>query len=115
LASIDELPDVFRNRDILLTQYVYLNAIKSYIEEGGRSRGSYLVYDDKGQLPIDSLPNEFRFLLDDGELTEKTQEIGFSKDDLRCNIEWKPVRPIPTEDNWFENVWNQYMQGDIIK
>jgi len=29
--------------------------------------------------------------------------------------EWKPVRPIPSEDNWFENVWGEYRKGNIIK
>ncbi|HHW71521.1 MAG TPA: FAD-binding protein [Clostridiales bacterium] len=118
LSSFEELPDAFRNRDILLTQYVYLNAIKVYIESGGRSRGSYLVYDDKGKLPIEGLSEEFKFVLDDGSLTDKVAEVGLEIEDggqLRCNVEWKPVRPIPKEDNWFENVWNDYRSGNIIK
>lgn len=117
LSSTRELPEAFRNRDILLTQYVYLNAIKSYIEAGGRSRGSYLVYDDGGELPIEELPDEFRFVLDDGELTEKVAEVKLCMDgdDLSCDIDWKPVRPIPTEDNWFENVWNEYLRDEIVK
>jgi succinate dehydrogenase/fumarate reductase flavoprotein subunit len=117
LSSIDELPDAFRNRDILLTQYVYLNAIKAYIEEGGRSRGSYLIRDDEGRLPIEGLPDEFKFTLDKGELTDKVGEVELKieGDNIYCNIEWRPVRPIPSEDNWFENVWNEYLKGDIIK
>lgn len=118
LSSFEELPDAFRNRDILLTQYVYLNAIKVYIESGGRSRGSYLVYDDKGKLPIEGLSEEFKFVLDDGSITDKVAEVGLEIEDggqLRCNVEWKPVRPIPKEDNWFENVWNDYRSGNIIK
>lgn len=117
LSSIEDLPDAFRNRDILLTQYVYLNAIKAYIEAGGRSRGSYLVYDEEGHLPIEKLSDEFRFVLDSGKLTDKVSEIELDMDgdNLSCNVEWKPVRAIPTEDNWFENVWNQYLKGDIIK
>lgn len=117
LASIDELPDAFRNRDILLTQYVYLNAIKAYIEAGGRSRGSYLVHDDEGRIPIEGLPEEFKFSLDDGNLTDKVAEVGLEIDgeQLMCNVEWKPVRPIPTEDNWFENVWNAYRSGSVIR
>lgn len=117
LSSIAELPDAFRNRDILLTQYVYLNAIKAYIEEGGRSRGSYLVHDHEGGLPIAELPDDFRFVLDDGKLTEKVAQVqlNIDRDNISCSVDWKPVRPIPTEDNWFENVWNQYLKDDIIK
>ena len=117
LSSVDELPDAFRNRDILLTQYVYLNAIKAYIEEGGRSRGSYLIRDDEGRLPIEGLSDEFKFTLDKGELTDKVGEVELKIEgnNIYCSIEWRPVRPIPSEDNWFENVWNEYLKGDIIK
>ena len=31
------------NRDILLTQFAFLSSISAYIEDGGASRGSYLV------------------------------------------------------------------------
>ena len=44
--SIDDaayLSDVFINHDILVTQYTFLNAIKSYITSGGKSRGSYII------------------------------------------------------------------------
>lgn len=116
IASIYELPEVFRNRDILLTQYVYLNAIKEYIEKGGRSRGSYLVQDDQGELPIDSLPDDFRYTLDKGELLDQVSEIELriEGDNAYCLTEWKPVRPIPVEDNWFENIWNDYRNGNVI-
>ncbi len=117
LSSITELPEAFRNRDILITQYVYLNAIEAYIKEGGRSRGSYLVHDDEGVLPIDGLPEEFRYALDDGSLNNKVGEIELCINDgeLLCSTEWKPVRPIPIEDNWFENIWNAYRNNKIIK
>lgn len=52
MGTIQELSQVFINWDILLTQLVYLSAIQEYIKRGGRSRGSYLVQDEKGELPI---------------------------------------------------------------
>ena len=117
IAAIRELPDAFRNKDILLTQYVYLNAIKEYIEKGGRSRGSYLVQDSNGELPIESLSDDFRFALDSGELAKMTCEVQLNADNgnYSCSFEWKPVRPIPEGDSWFENVWNAYLRGEIIK
>jgi len=116
VSGIKDLPYVFKNRDILITQFVYLNAIKEYIEKGGRSRGSYLVRDEKGKLPISGLPEEFRFSLDNGELLNLTCETELLKEngEYKCKAYWKPVRPIPTEDNWFENVWNAYMRKEII-
>ena len=105
----------FRNRDILLTQYVYLCAIREYILRGGGSRGSYLVRDENGKLPFLSLPEEFRFSLDDGELLGSVCEIALDAETWECQCDWKPVRPIPSDDNWFENVWAEYRQGEVIR
>jgi succinate dehydrogenase/fumarate reductase flavoprotein subunit len=117
ISSPWQLPEAFRNRDILITQLVYLNAIKEYIYRGGGSRGSYLIQDDKGILPIASLPEEFRFKPDNGELAGMVCEIMLKaeKDSYSCNAEWKPARPIPEAESWFENVWNAYRKGEIIK
>jgi succinate dehydrogenase/fumarate reductase flavoprotein subunit len=117
ISSAQDIPYAFMNRDILLTQFVYLNAIKEFIEKGGRSRGSYLVQDDKGELPIEVLPELFRFSLDSGDLLETVCETEIKKtaSGFECFNEWNPVRPIPSDDNWFENVWNEYMRGNIIK
>ncbi len=117
LSGANELPDAFRARDMLITQFVYLSAIKEYIKKGGKSRGSYLISDTAGRLPAQGLPENFRYLLDDGELMKQTCEISLEKRDgaYCCRVEWKPARPIPEEDNWFENVWNEYMNGEIIK
>jgi succinate dehydrogenase/fumarate reductase flavoprotein subunit len=117
VSSPYDLPYAFMNRDILITQYVYLSAIKEYIEKGGRSRGSYLVQDDNGELPIAGLSSEFKFTLDSGALLKKVCEIQLHKtcEGLKCEARWEPVRPIPSEDNWFENVWNDYRNNLIIK
>ena len=117
LSGASELPDAFRVRDMLITQLVYLSAVAEYIRKGGRSRGSYLIRDSAGKLPVPGLPEEFRYSLDSGELMKQLCEISLEQADgaFCCRAEWKQVRPVPQEDNWFENVWNEYMKGDIIK
>ena len=115
VCRLPSLPEAFRNRDILLTQYIYLCAIREYILKGGGSRGSYLIQDKDGTLPLESLPEIFRFSLDGGELLESVCEIAFDADTLECQCDWKPVRPIPVEENWFENIWTQYREGNVIK
>ena len=112
-----ELAEAFRNRDILITQIVYLKAIIEFIRNGGRSRGSYLVSDDKGILPLDKLSDDFRFTLDKGDLLKKACVIGMNLKDSKpeFEVEWQDIRPIPTEDNWFENVWSAYRRGEIVK
>jgi succinate dehydrogenase/fumarate reductase flavoprotein subunit len=116
ISSMNDLPDAFINRDILITQFAYLCAIKEYIEKGGRSRGSYLVQDSSGELPVRSLSDEFRYTLDTGELLNYACEIGLTEtnNEWEYSAAWTPLRPIPSEDNWFENVWNAYMRGEII-
>lgn len=116
ISSISELPDAFRNRDIAITQYVYLNAIKEYMEKGGKSRGSYLIQDDNGKLPVENIPEVFRYSLDDGSLSKVVNEIGLEMGEGRLNItsEWKPVRPIPEGDSWFENVWRDYREKKVF-
>ena len=42
------LHKVFRLRDILICQYVYLSAMINYMEQGGKSRGSALYSDAAG-------------------------------------------------------------------
>ncbi len=115
MASPFELPFAFQNQDILITQYVYLNAIRVFIEKGGKSRGSYLVSDREGDLPVKGLDQSFRFALDDGGLNDKVCEIAFQMEDYICTAGWKALRPIPTEDNWFENVWNMYRDGKVFQ
>lgn len=113
LSSIHELPEAFRNYDLLLAQYVYLNAIASYIEVHGKSRGSYLVHDPEGLLPAENLPEDFRFLPDHGELSGTIQVLSW--EDGACAIDWEDVRPVPEDECWFENVWKDFMDDRIIE
>lgn len=113
ISSIRDLPYAYQNYDLLLTQYVYLSAIANYIENGGRSRGSYLVYDRDGELPLPNLPEIFRFSLDEGRFSKITQEVSYK--DGECYFDWVPVRPIPKGDDWFENVWNDFRRGEIYR
>ena len=115
VQSPNSIAQAFRNRDILITQYVYLCAIREYIRKGGGSRGSYLIQNKKGTLPLATLPEDFRFSLDSGELLDSVCEISLDTDTLECRCNWVPVRPIPVEDNWFENIWAEYRNGNVIK
>lgn len=114
ISSPSELGLCFQNYDLLLCQFVYLSAIKDYIKQGGKSRGSYLVYDSQGQLPLEHLPEQFRFsLASSKDFQERIQRVYFKEN--RCVFLWDPVKPIPKQDDWFEAVWNDYLQDQIIK
>lgn len=111
-----ELPDAFRIRDMLITQLVYLEAIREYIDKGGKSRGSYLITDPDGVLPLEGLSEMFRYSLDDEALMNQLCEVclDVSGGEYQCKFQWKAVSPIPDEETWFENVWNSFIRGEVI-
>jgi succinate dehydrogenase/fumarate reductase flavoprotein subunit len=110
---------LFLIRDILTSQYVYLSAMAEYLDHGGRSRGSVLYTDPSGGLPLASddgpeldLPELFRFTLEDG-LTDVIQESVWNGSGDPA-FEWRPVRPIPEDDEFFENVWRHYREDKNV-
>ena len=113
ISSIYELPKAFRNYDLLLSQFVYLSAIASYIEDGGRSRGSYIISDPDGQLPSHELPEMFRVSLEGDNNPNRVQVAAF--DNGECRIEWEAARPIPKENQWFETIWNAFLNDEIVR
>jgi succinate dehydrogenase/fumarate reductase flavoprotein subunit len=116
LSSRHELPEAFKILDLCLTHAVYLEAIKEYIENGGRSRGSYLVLDPNGEKPGPQLDERWRFSLETPEslVSRKILEISLNEE-MRPVKQWVDVRPIPAEKNWFENVWNDFRRDQIIR
>jgi len=108
-----ELKRVFRLRDTLITQKCYLEAMIDYVVSGGRSRGSAL-YTDKtnGIKPYSELPDEFTFALDDGSKDSLIQEMSFENG--CCKFIWRPVKPLPENNDFFENVWRGFRENGNI-
>lgn len=109
IRSSAQLKHLYRLRDLLVSQQIYLEAIADYIRRGGTSRGSYLIYDPDGTKPMDKLPDRFCFSLEDKGLSMQIQEIEYR--DGQCSCFWRPIRPIPEEDSWFEKVWRNWREG----
>ncbi|MFC4553634.1 FAD-binding protein [Georgenia faecalis] len=125
----------FLVRDILTTAQVYLTAMADYVDNGGRSRGSVLYTDPGGSLPLVGygpdaareldLPDLFRFALDDGALDDAVQEVSWTahraadpasaSEAGEVDIAWRPRRPIPEADDFFENVWREYREDQNIR
>lgn len=53
IDDISYLSDVLENHDILITQYVFLQAVRNYIMAGGKSRGSYVILNNTESEPVD--------------------------------------------------------------
>jgi succinate dehydrogenase/fumarate reductase flavoprotein subunit len=115
VRSAKDLPDAFRNLDLGLTHALYLEAIHEYLSRGGKSRGSYLVLDRAGAKPCPELGEEWRFSLNPRPtfVDQKILEVSLDRRG-RAVKKWVDIRPIPREDNWFENVWKDFREGRII-
>ena len=108
LVSVQELAGYYRLRDLLFSQKVYLEAIRDYIRHGGKSRGSYLIYDPDGVKPLESLPEMFRCSLEQPDAENIIQETEWTGNQVKFT--WRSARPLPPEDSWFEEVWRNYRE-----
>ena len=109
-------PAAFRVLDSCLTHAVYLDALREYLEKGGRSRGSYLVLDPAGARPAPTLGDEWRFALPaaDGLTGSKILEIRLGADG-KTEKSWVDVRPLPADEGWFETVWADYRADRVVR
>jgi succinate dehydrogenase/fumarate reductase flavoprotein subunit len=116
VSSPAEWPEAFRTLDLCLTQAVYLDALREYLDKNGRSRGSYLVLDPGGQKPAPTLGEDWRFsLAKAGDFTSrKILEIRLDTDG-RPEKTWVDIRPLPKDDGWFENVWSDFREDRTIR
>ncbi|PWD51873.1 oxidoreductase [Serinibacter arcticus] len=121
-SSRQSVNRTFLVRDTLTSAYVYLSAMQDYVDHGGRSRGSVLYTDAGGDLPVASwgegagqaldLPEIFRFALDGGALDSEVQEAAL--DDGEASFRWRPRRPLPEDDDFFENVWRAFRDNGNV-
>jgi succinate dehydrogenase/fumarate reductase flavoprotein subunit len=109
-GSVGELADSFLLLDHCITHFVYLEAIRNYIENGGRSRGSFIVANDQTQNGSNKAETDWDsdLCLFDRDVESKIMEVGFKDGIIRVKLE--KVREIPEQDLWFEKVWKEYLE-----
>jgi len=91
-----DISTLFRYRDVLICQAMYLGAMLDYMAQGGTSRGSALYVDESGS----------------GTSGDVVQEASYAGG--QCSYSWRPVRPIPQDDDFFENVWRSFRETGNI-
>ena len=84
-----------------------------YADVIGDTRGSALYYDEKGSLR-EGLEEMFRFTEEQGSSRERVQEVVLTAEGFAYEACWRPVRPLPTEPEFFENVWRSYREHKNI-
>ena len=111
VASEKKLYRYFKLRDLLVTQCAVLTAMLDWCKTVGSTYGSALYHDSTGQKPGD-LEELFRFTPNDCIVADKVQEIKLV--DGAFQSLWRPVRPIPQNDDFFENVWRSYRENGNV-
>jgi succinate dehydrogenase/fumarate reductase flavoprotein subunit len=112
-TNVKELSDAFLLMDLCLTHYLYLEAIKTYIEAGGRSRGSFLVTDNQGYHPEGIPETDWNFTICryEREIENSILEIRYK--DKSIETELVKVRPVPDQELWFEKVWKKNLEDNL--
>jgi succinate dehydrogenase/fumarate reductase flavoprotein subunit len=112
-GNVTELAGTFLLIDLCLTHYLYLEAIKIYIEEGGRSRGSFLVTERRGYHPEGIPESDWNFTICrfDLEIENKILEIRYNKESVEKEL--VKVRPVPDQELWFEKVWKKNLEDNL--
>ena len=103
----------YKLKDILTVQYATLTAMVNFAGEVGATRGSALYCDKDGALRA-GLDELFRFKLESGDTARRVQEVTYDRTTGGCTVLWRDVRPLPTEEDFFENVWRQYRENQNI-
>ena len=113
--SVKELAGTFRLIDLCRTHYLYLEAIKTYIKAGGRSRGSFLVTDKNGYQPEGIKETDWNISVCtyDKEIENSILEIRYRNEKTETKI--VKVRPIPDQELWFEKVWKKNLEDKLTE
>ena len=98
-------------RDLLITQTAVLTAMLDYGKTNVDTRGSSLCYHEDGDLR-EGLEEMFRFVTEKGTTRDTVQETFLTEQGFACSL--RPVRPIPQDDDFFENVWRVYRENGNI-
>lgn len=111
VKNVGSLYRAYKLKDLLAVQYATLASMIDFSQAVGSTRGSALYCDKVGFLRK-GLDELFRFRLDSAGTDGQVQQVRMQGDDVA--LSWRPVRPMPTGDDFFENVWRQYRKNKNI-
>jgi succinate dehydrogenase/fumarate reductase flavoprotein subunit len=107
-----DLVHAWETRNLLLTHAAFLKSIHAYIEAGGGSRGAYLVSDgamgrwgDGAIGTVESAKGPLMSFVKE-RLEDRTRRVKITGQNL--DVSWEDIRPLPTDDSWFETVWAEW-------
>ena len=101
----------FKLRDALTVQEAVLSAMIHFAENASGTRGSALYTDPRGEKR-EGLEEIFRFTPEKGETGKMIQETRLENGAFACRF--RPVRPLPESDDFFENVWKGFRENQNV-
>lgn len=101
VGSTDRIWRYFKLKDILITQCAVLTAMVDYARQAGETLTVCL--DGSQKLSFTHASSEIR---------QKVQQTALAGEDFTAS--WRPVRPIPEQDDFFENVWRAYRENQGV-
>ena len=105
--------ELFELRNALVTQRMYLAAMSDFISKSGASRGSALYTAERGPIHPEGLDDRFSYFLED-ETQESVIQECLMKPDGEISFSYRTPRPVPDEDDFFENVWTRFRKDGCV-
>jgi len=113
IAGPTQLVEAVQNHHLCLTHIAFLTALDYLLAQGGGSRGSYMVLDRAGSLIVET-PEGAR-------LPHRPENLSMRDEIIEVKMTapgefetWAtPVRPLPQDDSWYENVWREWREKRI--
>lgn len=109
-TGANDVVTCYRVTDIVLTQKAVLCCMIDFCDNVKSSRGSALYTDEKGNKR-EGLPELFRFNTNNL-CSDRVQQIRYKNGEFE--IIWRDVRPVPKEDDFFENVWKGFRENKNV-
>ena len=111
-----ELPRIDEDRALALTSVAFLEALVTYIEQGGGSRGAYMILDENGSLAVTSKQGtDLRHRPENLEKRNEILQVQIKDGSISdFTVTPTPVRPLPEDDSWFETTWANWNNGRIF-
>ena len=114
-ARARERAEALRTRSLALAHRAYLEAIRFALDSGVGSRGSALALADAGaggSAIHGRLPDVWKFVPEDAAFREQVLESEVRPDGTIAHA-WRPRRPLPRTDGWFETTWAAFREGRV--
>lgn len=109
--SVGGLYRVYKLLDVLYVQALALASMLDFTKTVGATRGSALYYNAKGEKG-EGLEEQFRFISGGTIAGDKVQEV-YLENGTPVAF-WRDARPLPADDDFFENVWRRYREDKNV-